>query len=531
VKKLAFIPLDDRPCTYIFPQELAEIAGVDLICPPRDLLGCFLAPGSPLALSFWLMENIREVEALLTSIDMLAYGGLVASRSHGIPLEDVLENLKILRTIALYPEIKIPIYACNALMRAAPTASSAEEVELSQKLARYSYLKERISREESQEFIAALDALKKEIPEGDLLDYFRTRERNYLVNERMIHWTREGVIEYLIIGLDDVPSGGLSISERRLLETLAEVQGIKNKVEIYPGTDEMGLLLLTRSLCRFFEFSPSFFPVYSRKGGNKIIPCYEDESIENILEKQVRASGGKIARDKDEADILLYIHTPDKSQGEAVFQPVIEKKDKILDKFIESVFLSIEEKREVALADLAYANGADRMMISRLRQKVPIHLLSAYAGWNTAGNSLGCAIAHSIMRWLGKRRIKDGGISEERASRMEISHLNFLLCRFLDDWAYQSIIREKVKKAVEKSNLNHVDLGGGSGWVVQMIGDCLREAADNFFSEHFRGRETEIIIGMKSNHLKIGDLESLEVSLPWNRLFEVEIKPEFSFYY
>ncbi|MFH0802138.1 MAG: DUF4127 family protein [bacterium] len=524
--KILFIPLDDRPCCLNFPRELAHIVGWELLMPPREALGCFLTPGSPPELGFWIKNNFSEDATLVVSLDMLAYGGLVASRLPLIQIEDALENLGVLPSFRSQGA-KTSIYAFQSLMRAAPTATTPGEDGLARKIEKYSFLKEAVNREHSPEKMAELRDITRRIPEGDLQDYLMTRERNHLLNTRMIYWVKDGFLDYLVIGLDDVPSGGLSIAERRILEALVDFQRLGSRVVFHPGTDEMGLLLLARAISSARKVTTAIFPIYSRPETSTLIPRYEDESLERILEKQIEAAGAKMAGSMKEADILLFVHTPDGAQEEAVFQPLEEKADGALESFISAIVSAILEGREVALADTAYANGADRLLVIRLRRTVPIHLLASFAAWNTAANTLGTAIAQSILRFIGKDSLKTEDLSLDEARRMEEAHLSFLFSRFLDDWAYQSIIREKIKKAVVSAGLSPLFLGEGADWVAGMVRDCLRESGKQFFEEHFQGQTVRMNLGGKEHQAVIGPLTSIEASLPWNRLFEVDITPFF----
>src|ERR1039457_190873 len=79
--RIAFIPMDDRPATAQFPQATAAICGVHLEMPPPQLLGHFTKPGDADAIGQWLLSlDTQGLSAVVVSSDMLAYGGLVASR-------------------------------------------------------------------------------------------------------------------------------------------------------------------------------------------------------------------------------------------------------------------------------------------------------------------------------------------------------------------------------------------------------------------------------------------------------------------
>lgn len=77
--KIAYIPLDNRPCNYDFILKAAKIKGIDIITPTEEKLGKFTTHGDVEYIRKWLM-NLRNVDYLILSIDMLAYGGLIASR-------------------------------------------------------------------------------------------------------------------------------------------------------------------------------------------------------------------------------------------------------------------------------------------------------------------------------------------------------------------------------------------------------------------------------------------------------------------
>src|SRR5579883_892209 len=86
---IAFVPLDDRPVTRQLPQMLGRIAGVNVLEPPRELLGNYLTFGRPDAIIAWLNKQPQSASAnFIISTDMLAYGGLVASRVPGTSYDD-----------------------------------------------------------------------------------------------------------------------------------------------------------------------------------------------------------------------------------------------------------------------------------------------------------------------------------------------------------------------------------------------------------------------------------------------------------
>nr|MCU0341482.1 DUF4127 family protein [Spirosomataceae bacterium] len=74
--RILFIPLDDRPPCLQFPVRMGQIGHVQLVAPPRELLGRFTTFGQSDAIVQWLQtQDLQQFDAAIVSIDMLAYGG------------------------------------------------------------------------------------------------------------------------------------------------------------------------------------------------------------------------------------------------------------------------------------------------------------------------------------------------------------------------------------------------------------------------------------------------------------------------
>ena len=51
--KIAYVPLDDRPCNLSFPRKLLSVTDLEPVIPPVSMLGSFIAPGDPAKLGQW----------------------------------------------------------------------------------------------------------------------------------------------------------------------------------------------------------------------------------------------------------------------------------------------------------------------------------------------------------------------------------------------------------------------------------------------------------------------------------------------
>ncbi|HXH60038.1 MAG TPA: DUF4127 family protein, partial [Fimbriimonadaceae bacterium] len=116
-KRILLVPIDDRPATTQFAQMIADMAGVQVDLPPDNILGKFLQPGWPESIMQWMdATGVKQYDAVVLSTDMVAYGGLIASRtdrsSYNLAMKR-LQHLERIRKTA--PNTKF--YAFSAIMR------------------------------------------------------------------------------------------------------------------------------------------------------------------------------------------------------------------------------------------------------------------------------------------------------------------------------------------------------------------------------------------------------------------------------
>ena len=101
----------------------------------------------------------------------------------------------------------------------------------------------------------------------------------------------------------------------------------------------------------------------------------------------------------------------------------------------------VDAGRQVAVADVADANGADPALVHALAAAGVSDRLAGYAGWNTAGNSIGSAISQAVAR--------------QHASTPDrlAAHRRLLAHRFLEDWGYQTDVRQRAGSGPELARL------------------------------------------------------------------------------
>ncbi|HPO28125.1 MAG TPA: DUF4127 family protein, partial [Petrotogaceae bacterium] len=77
-KDIVLVPLDSRPVNSDMPKLICMVAGVECEIPDQDMLGKYMNPGNCDKIAVWLLK--KSAKNYVLSLDMLLYGGLIASR-------------------------------------------------------------------------------------------------------------------------------------------------------------------------------------------------------------------------------------------------------------------------------------------------------------------------------------------------------------------------------------------------------------------------------------------------------------------
>ena len=126
MKRIAVLPMDDRPVNYDYPRYLARAAGMEVVLPPREWLGNPWRASRHSELVDWLGRTAPESDAAVVAIDTLAYGGLIPSRTSPESAAAVVARIGVLRELKkLRPDL--PILASSVVLRINRSDSSEEE--------------------------------------------------------------------------------------------------------------------------------------------------------------------------------------------------------------------------------------------------------------------------------------------------------------------------------------------------------------------------------------------------------------------
>ena len=514
-RHLILVPIDDRPAVGQFAQMIGAVADDDVQMPPAEMLGNFTTPGRPEAIADWLLSPAAgdrpAPAALLVSVDMIAYGGLVASRTHAVPLDEARRRLDLFpRLKARYPGV--PIYAFSVIMRVAPTASRTTAA-IHDSLARWAELKDRVPKTGDAALVKELEELTRQLGPAVLADYLAARQRNLEINLAALALRQSGVIDELILLQDDARAYGLHRQDQAVLRTRLAKSGLERSVPIYNGTDEGSLSLVSRAILARERRTIRVAVVYSSEKSREVIAPYEDHPLQFTVENQVRASGATLVPARERADYRLFIHAPATTPAE-------------YQRFEKRLIGELKAGRAVALADLLFPaphySGADERLVRALVKAGVVDRLTGYAAWNTAGNTLGTAIPHANLRRLAVG--KDGPPWIRRAEA-EIAHLQFLLNRFAGDYLYHDVVRpvvnQRLREAAAQESFTLSELTPERrAWAERSVAEDLEPRMEAFFRAHFLGRRYPIDRGRQ---LTVTGLREVKVTLPWARTFECRI--------
>ena len=406
--KIGFIPIDNRPVCYLLPKSLSEIdKNIKLFLPNRELLGDLNKSADVNGILNWL-NDLPELDAIVISLDTVAYGGLIPSRRCNDSFDVIKNRIEKLKSILLSKNAKI--YAFSSIMRISNNNINEEEKEYwnnwGKKIFKYSFNKSKFNIEET------------DIPSEILNDYLTTRERNFNINKIYLDWQKENFFETLIFSKDDCAEYGLNIDEARELESLGGF--------IKTGADEIPLSLLSKTINGAVKIAPVFLEPKSKD----LISNYEDISIEKCVLSQLELAGCEIVEEKD-ADIILYVNNFVEKQGEIVMDIPTKNFDKDW----------IPPVKPYMIADVRFANGADNAFVEKLFEYDFDNKFYGYSAWNTSANTLGSLICAAKIKFLAK-------------SFDELAFKKLQMIRFLDDWGYQANARQSSLVNI-KSNMKY----------------------------------------------------------------------------
>ncbi|MGD9518706.1 MAG: DUF4127 family protein [Armatimonadota bacterium] len=539
--RILYVPADDRPCSVEWPRLLCRLVDWDLAEPPMELLGWFAQAGHPEDIATWALEAARDpLDGVVLSLDMLAYGGLHASRTSGIRTALAQRRLDILARLreALGD---IPIYGFASIMGLTAITRSDESARYVDLLREYSI---RLDASALREQEAAENPSEDEdtgIPWAVLGEYLAIRRRNRELNQRCLAEVAAGSLSYLVLAQDSSAAEGIHRYEQAELARKAEELGLSDRVALASGGAEMGMLLITRLIHQHMEKVPLVRLVYSYPTGADLIPEDEDRPIKQLVADVVEILGGQITIG-NEGDLTTIVNCSPPEDTASDSDSVAQRA-----RVMSELLARGEERaagRGLAVIDLTVRQGVDEALMQALftRDGDLPHLL-AFSAWDRASASLGTGLAHAALRLIS---LQDKGafdlaqlVADMSPMRYlalldaligsEKAHVTLIFSRLVEDWLYQSRVRPMVENhLVWLIRRSVVDMRQIHEHAEQMVRDLLTASAADLWIERFLGR-TSVNIGTEPHRsaLVLAELEETRLRLPWRRLAEVAVGVDF----
>lgn len=503
MNKIIYLPLDERPCNYIYPHYLSIAAGTELLRPPMELMGSFKAPADVNGLWQWLFKNAHDASHIILSSDLMLYGGIVPSRLHHLSQSECKSRLaKILQLKQQFLNIKL--YVFGLITRAPAYNSSDEEPDYYEQygldLNRYGIINHKLLQNScDSELIAEKTQLEKLISAHALNDFSQRRKINFSSHLCLIDYFSQNVIDHLIIPLDDCKEYGWASNERQQLAKYAAQKNVLSRIGMYPGADEIGCTLTAKAVCDIYKANPTVWLEYSSQAGKSTVPPYEDRPICETTPYHILNCGGQLAFNIETAECAILINPPtafSSSLENGLDRREIQMENqRNLPLFISRIKQLLALEKPCFIADCAVPNGADHCLMQFLKEQELLFKLKGYSGWNTSSNAMGTVVAFAIAYCAAKSQ----NATNEDALQ------EFLLLRYIEDWGYMTHIRRKLTESLSQfgENLTYFTLGDKGALIAEKASEMLTD----FMNENI----------IKTN-------KKAFATMPWNRMFEIELK-------
>jgi hypothetical protein len=500
--RVLLIPLDDRPPCLQFTEKMGLIGNTEVISPPKEYLGKFTKAGDPDKIIEWIRkQDLQSFNAVIISMDMLAYGGLVASRVHQTNEDIALARIKIITEIRKKAP-KVPLYGQSVVMRLAPTSDGKNEA-YREKLARWADISP------YPENSAETAQLEKDIPAEALNNYKTARKRNLAINMEAVNLVEKGILNYLIFSQDDAKPKGIHVADREKLISEVKSRNLSAKVLVQPGTDETSMLLLSRALNTIYKFSPKVFVKFSSEQSANTAMPFEDRPLRTTVSYDIAATGATEVTDESKADLLFYVFASRFDAGSA-------------DKFAAEVETKINAGKKVMVADVdprGNTQGGDTGFTDALLKLKVFPELYSYASWNTAGNTIGTAIPQGLIFDLGQTKLSKQKVT---ADKILAAQSWFTFHRVMDDYYFHTLVRKKANEFFNQSNRSGFERTEDVARQVEKYANDLLQVSFTQFASNFAEKRP-------GSKLKaICKASNMTFILPWNRTFEAEINFDLS---
>ena len=492
---VGYLPLDNRPVNNLRPKWLAESCGIRLLMPDETLYATRLdgqtenpngtTHGDRAALLRWIKENEESCDAFVISLDQLLSGGLVSSRS----LRDNDLSFEYLAMDYLAElSTRKPVYVFDTVMRLATTVNyqGLEEEE-------YDFFRSygavaRAPLTEDELTIANIvkgyrydengELIQTQLDEKLLKNYLLARERKLRMAYRMLKNSAQ--IAFYSIGIDDsVPQNSIQTNE------IAYLRGrLGENAQLFTGTDELGMMLLTRAYLDLCQWTPTLSVRYFGGKEDGFADVFDVTTLRESLGQHIAALGCQEVEADGDAEVLVLTRGCSEAE-EAEFLQAWTEND--------------AAGRATIVID---ASGGQRAPASTVAAISLKHLLG-YSAWGTAANAIGIGLSIGVSRlaWLTWEDEKQEADTEAFAKE--------LVFAFVKDLAYCRCCHEQLTDLTPEG-----------------IEQCLlQEPLTASILDTLAGQE--LTVSNKGETYTMPRATLTDFSAPFARTYEIAFSPQF----
>lgn len=497
-EQLLLVPLDSRPPCTLIAQDLGRLASIDVILPPKELLDNYRTPANREKLSTWLSHNAGNCPAVISG-DLLIHGGLLASRLPQGTVNDEQNFFKLLQAMPSGEDITV----FSIIPRLLVSDNLLPDAWYQWHLMRYSTLRDIVEQFGDYHSTAQLEEIKNKIPQEILQKYNVLYSTNDSFNKQLAALCSAKNYT-LVIGQDDTQPFGLPNRNRTHAEAYMRRAGLNSASTTTCGADEIAQMLTARRFCQINNYKPKFYIEYTTGSAATAIMPYMAVTAEAALLDKIKFTGGMLTQNLNEADVILYVHC-----GSAE-EPANEKMAQKLQTLLNS-------GKHVAVIDASEDYESSQMLLPvLLANNVTINKLVSYSAWNTFGNAAGTAAAQSAIFTGQLKRLP-----KHLLPALYAQNLNFTVARLLDDYSYQKLLHHRLSTILTMRGQDPVNLNDGYKTFAENIieGFIYNEKRSLLYSNlgltpfYSDGADEYYLTGINA-----------EAKLPWNRIFEIELK-------
>ncbi len=502
-QSILLLPLDSRPVCSTMVQKLGQLAGLNVILPPKAALDNYQTPADRQKLWLWLQSVSPYYDYSIIAADNLLHGGLLAARQGTATVQEQDSLLSKLAQLPTPPQRQQDVF--SVIPRLLVSDQLLPDRWYQYQLWRYSQLADLVRITGSQHLTQQMREVEAKIPPQVLAKYRLRYHESDRFNLGLLQLAQPA--RRIVIGQDDAAPLGLPhASAARLQAAISRLPA--GQAQLICGADEIAALLLARHYLRSTGYRPRVHLLYA----NAAIPAqdmpYMPISTGSALRSQLQLLDVQETDTIADADLICYI-----SCGGDAFSPGRTQAAELA--------ALLAQGRAVALIDSSANFEADELLLPQLlAADVPINRLAAYAAWNTFSNASGTALAQGLIFCGQLQQLQKNGATADEFAALYAANLRFTTERILEDYCYQKLLHPELRQQLLALGTDPAQLDADAKIAAEQRIQWQLSLAAHMLLHRNLGRTPFFSQDGKAYYLN--DL-AVGAQLPWDRIFEVDL--------